>query len=160
MSTVKTNYSGSGTTITITLASLANAAARQCTAIVNTSNLFLDAVVQVKIKTGASGVSSMGFVNIYAYGTADNGTTYGEGLAGIDGSATLVIPSNLFLIGSITANANATTYPSNPMAVAQAFGGVLPEKWGIVVENLTGTGFDSTAGNFSAKYEGILGTIA
>lgn len=159
MSTVKTQYSGSGTSITITLTSLANGSARQSTAIVNTSNLFLDAVVQVTVKTNAAGTAAQGYVNVYAYGTADNGTTYGDNVTGTDGAVTLVSPPNLFLLGTITANVNAITFKSNPMAVAQAFGGVLPEKWGIVVENQTGAALDAT-GPHTAKYEGILGTIA
>lgn len=150
---IETNYGTNGQSITCTLASLANNGQRQSTAVTNT--LYDDVLVQVKIKTGTSGVSATGIVNIYAYGTVDNGTTYGDTVTGTDGAVTLTSPPNLRLIGTINAVANATTYKSNPMSLVTAFDGRVPQKWGIVVENKTGAALDSTAGNFSSLYQGI-----
>lgn len=156
MADIKAKFGTNGQTITITLASLANNAVRQSTVIDNSTNLYLDALVQFKIKTGASGVASTGYVNIYAFATVDGGTTYTENAGATDAAITLTVPPNAVLIGRINCVANATTYYSSPMSVAAAFGGVLPEKWGVFVEDKTGGAFDGTPSNHAAKYQGVL----
>ena len=107
-----------GQTITITLASLANGSARASTAIDNTSNLFQNILPYFRIKTGATGVSSTGFISVYVSGTVNNGTNYLEGATGSDAAITLASPTNLKWIGNISANANATT--------GQFWSGILP----------------------------------
>jgi len=42
------------------------------------------------------------------------------------------------------------------MSVAAAFGGSLPPKWDVIVENKTGAALDSTEANHVKKYIGIL----
>lgn len=153
---VKLKYGTTAQVITITLASLVTAAARSCLAIDNTTNLFLDALVQLQIKSPASATAATGYISVYAYGTVDGGTTYPEG-CGTDVGVTLTAPNNLRLIGTINMVANATTYKSMPMSVAQAFGGVLPAKWGICVVNNSGGTLDSTGGNHVVQYQGVLG---
>jgi hypothetical protein len=151
---IKSKY-GSPATITCTLASLTTTSARSCLAVDNTSNLYLDVLVQVQIKSGAASTSTTGYVNIYAYGTADGGTTYAEG-AGTDAAITLTVPPNVKLIGRLNVVANAVTYKSEPFSVAAAFGGVLPQKWGIIVENQSGGTLDSTEGSHLKLYQGVL----
>ena len=146
-------------TLTITLASLGSGSARQSTAVDNTTNQDLDAGVMVKVKTGASSVSSTGYVNVYAFGSADGGTTFSDGAGASDAAITLTSPPNVRLIGRINAVANATTYTAGPFSVASAFG-YLPGKWGIIIENQTGATLDSTSGNFAALYERVRGTSA
>ena len=153
--TIKSLYGTSNQTITITLASLTNNSARQCTVVDNSTNLFLDALVQLTVKTGASGVGSTGSLNVYAFGTTDGGTTYSDGAGATDAAITLTSPPNMRIIGVINAVANATSYKAGPFSVAAAFGGVLPQKWGIVVENKTGATLDATAGNFVVDYQGV-----
>ncbi|TAK97789.1 MAG: hypothetical protein EPO08_20715 [Rhodospirillaceae bacterium] len=160
MANIKTAYGTNGQAITCTLASLTNSSVRAGTAIDNTSNLYQDALVQIKVKTGGSGASAQGVVNIYAYATADGGTTYPEANGGSDGGVTLVVPTNLRLIGTLNAVANSITYSSEPMSVALAFGGVLPSNWGIVIENKTGTTLDSTESNHLKVYQGVYQTVA
>lgn len=156
---LKNKYGTSNQAITCSLApggtGLVNAGARQSTAIDNTTNLFQDALVHVKVKTGGSGVTSTGTVNVYAVGTADGGTTYTEGASGSDASITLTVPPNARLIGVINAVANATTYNGGPFPVASAFGGVLPDHWAIVIENKTGGTLDTTEGNHGKWYQGV-----
>ncbi|MDE1766573.1 MAG: hypothetical protein KGI27_09945 [Thaumarchaeota archaeon] len=154
MSTIKSLYGTNNQAITITLASLTNAAFRQSTAVDNTTNLFLDALVSVVIKTAAASTSSTGYVAVYAYGTTDGGTHYTDGASGTDGAFTPTTPPNIRLIGLINAVANSTTYVGGPFSVAAAFGGVLPDHWGIIVENETGATLDATAANFVADYQG------
>jgi hypothetical protein len=158
MSTIKTAYGGSYTAITITLTSLTNNSQRQSTAVDNTSNLYLDALVFLQIKSAASGPAAGNSVNVYAYGSVDGGATYGDTVTGTDGSVTLTIPPNLRLIGVMNMVATSTTYQAGPFSVAAAFGGVLPAKWGIVVENKSAGTFDGTTA--SAYYQGIQATVA
>ena len=154
--TLQSKYGTEKQAITVTLASLANNGARASTVVDNTSNLFLDALVQLQLKSGASGVSATGYVQVYAYGTVDAADSlYPEGATGTDGGVTLTVPTNLKLIGIINMVANATTYVSEPMSVAATFGGILPEKWGIVVVNQSGAALDATEGNHLKYYQGV-----
>lgn len=158
-SVVSSKYGTSNQAITCTITSLANAAQRSSLAVDNTTNLFLDAIVVVKVKTNAAGTSATGNVNIYAYGTADGGTTYGGGETGMGTNATVTLtsPPNIKKIGVINAVANGTVYDAGPFSVAAAFGGVLPDHWGIVVENLTGATLDASVG--SAWYQGVQASV-
>lgn len=150
--TSKMQYGTSNQSITCTVTSLANNGARASTAVDNTSNLFLEALVFVKVKSAGSSTSSTGTVNVYAYGTADGGTTYTDGATGTDAGITLTSPPNARLIGIINVVANSTTYNAGPFPVSLAFGGTLPDHWGIVVENKTGATLDASVG--SSWYQG------
>lgn len=152
---INIKYGSNGQTVTCGFEGLTNNSARQSTAIDNTSNTFVDALIFIKIKTGGSGTAATGYANVYAYGTVDNGTTYSDGASGSDGSITLTSPPNMRIIGIINIVANSTTYYGGPFSVAAAFNGVLPDHWGIVIENKCGGTLDSTAGNHFAKYQGI-----
>ena len=149
------NLGTNGQTITVTLASLTTGSYRQSTVVDNTSNLFQDVLLMLKVKTGGSGTSAVGVVNVWVYATVDNGTTYTDGASGSDGSFTPTSPSNLRFVGQLNAVANSTTYTGGPWSVAAAFGGVMPAKWGIVVQNSTGGTLDSTEGNHAKLYQGI-----
>ena len=151
--TIKSLYGTSNQAITCTITSLTNNSQQQSTSVDNTTNLFLDTLVQVKVKTASASTSATGTVNVYAYGTADGGTDYSDGVSGTNGSVTLTNPPNMRLIGVINAVANSTTYVGGPFSVAAAFGGMLPDHWGIVVENKTGATLDAAVG--SAWYQGI-----
>lgn len=153
MSTVKELLGTSNQAFTITLTSLADAAARESTVVDNSSNLFLDALVFFIIKTGAGALATVPFVNIYAYGTADGGTTYTDGASGSNAGITLISPPNLKIVGIGSTPSSAVSYKIGPFSIAAAFGGVLPEKWGVVVENKTGQAFDASIA--SGFYQGV-----
>jgi hypothetical protein len=153
-STIELKYGTNGQTVTCTLASLANTAARGTTVIDNTSNLYEDVPFQLTVKSGASGVSATGIVNVYATGTVDGGTTYGEG-AGSDAAVTLTVAPNVKLIGTINVVANATTYKYNPMPVSPVFGGTLFDHIGFIIENKSGAALDATEANHVKKYQGV-----
>jgi hypothetical protein len=142
---IKSKYGASNTTITIALVSLADNGKVSSSEIDNSSDLFWDALVQIKVKTGVSGINANGTIPVYAMGSVDGGTTYPDS-ANVDTR----------LIGIMNANASAATFQSNPMSVAAAFNGVLPQKWKIVVENQTSSIFDTTSGNHAAFYQGIF----
>ena len=153
MSTNKALYGINNQAITITLNGLAAGAARCSLAVDNTSNLFLDALVQLKLTTGNA--TEVGNVEIFAYGTANGGSDYGDDVSGTDAAATLTIPPNLKLIGTMTMpnpGAANTVYRSNPMSVAAAFGGRLPDHWGIVVMNNANA---LNSSGCSAWYQGV-----
>lgn len=161
MTDIKKAY-GTSTAMTITLASLAHSdnAGRESTAVDNATNLFLDALVQVKVKLQAGTPSADRTVYVYAYGSED-GTTFTDNATGTDADITLTDPPNSKLIGSIRCPAaGGLTYESQPMSVAKAFDWVLPRKWGIIVRNNTNVALSSTGGDHAAKYTGIYYTNA
>lgn len=152
---VKSKYGISNQAIVCLVAALANGSTRASTAVDNTVNLFLDALVSINIKTGAAGTSTTGSVAIYAYGTSDGGANYTEGVTGTDAAFTMVSTTNLKLIGVVNAVANAVTYKAGPFSVAQAFGGALPDHWGIVITNNTGGALDAVEGSHLKIYQGV-----
>jgi hypothetical protein len=149
------------TAITITLASLASSATagRESASVDNSSNLYLDALVQVKAKLATGTPANDKAIYIYVAGSED-GTKWVDTVTGADAAITLRDPTNLTLLGVInTPDAGAVTYVSNPMAVAAAFGGTLPRKWSIIIRNYTGLAFDATAGNLAVTYSGVTATV-
>jgi hypothetical protein len=145
MADIKQKF-GTAAAMTITLASLANDGGRAATAIDNSTTLALSADVRVKIKTGASGVSSTGYVAVYLIRSED-GSAYDDAFGGSDAAYT---PVNAQLLGVITANANATTY--HKVFDLAELGITLSRAWSIAVINKTGAALDSTAGNHEIKY--------
>lgn len=138
--------------MTITLDSLANTSAtagQQSTYIDNTTNLYLDALVQLKIVN--TGTTATGIIEVYAYGSIDGGTTYGDTVTGSNGVITLTNPPILNRIGVIPVPAS-TTYYSNLMSVASAFNNILPPRWGIVVLNKSGAALGTGC---TAQYIGV-----
>lgn len=157
MSDIKQAF-GSSAALTITLASLASSAARESVAVDNTSDLYEDTLVTVIVTLAAGGPAGDKAVNVYAYGSED-GSSYTDNATGSDAAITLRSPTNLRLIGVISApDSGGLVYKSNPMNVAVAFGGVMPRKWGIVVENATGLAFHTSG--CSASASGVYHTVA
>jgi hypothetical protein len=155
---------GTPTDITISLASLASSATagREGAAVSNVSNLFADAHVYVKVKTQNSGtIGNDSAVYVYAYGFADEvSPQYPDATTAADAAITLNNPTQLKLIGKIFVSAINTTYKSDALPLAWAFGGALPQKWGIVVRNYCGTALSATAGDHRVHYQGIYSTLA
>ena len=152
MATTKALY-GTDTAITITVNGLASAAARESSAIDNTSDLFLDALLYVAI-TLAAGTPSGG-IDVYAYASED-GTNYTYNATGIDAALTMpgTTSRQFVFLGRInTATAGGLLWKQVFGSIASAFGGIVPPKWGIVIDNQTALAF-SGAGN-SVKYRGV-----
>jgi len=147
---------GTSTAVTITLASLASSATggRESTAIDNTTNLYLDALVycQIKLQAGSPGSD----LSIYVYGySSEDGTNYQDPVTGSDAAITLKDPTNLRIIGVIpTPDSGGLTYKA-VFQVAHAFGGQMPRKWGIVVRNYTNVTLSATGGDHVISYTGI-----
>jgi len=156
MSTVKESFD-TAANITITLASLGSGAARESAAVDNTSSLYLYAMVYLAIKVGT--VSGTKAVNVYGAGSAD-GTNYTDNATGADAAITLSSPTNLKLIAVIATPTSSATYKYVIGSVAQAFGGVLPAKFSIIVENQTGAALDATEGNHTKQVRGVWASVA
>jgi len=154
--------------LTITLASLAfsnNFLARESTAVDNSSDLALDALVTVRCHVGT--VAAPKLIAVYAYGTVDAGGDAGGGYTGkATGTDAAFGPATvanqclalLRMIGIIPTETNAVKYEGGPFSVAAAFGGTLPEKWGIVVQNQSGAALDASTVDNCAKYQIIFGS--
>lgn len=156
---VKFAYGGD-TSITCTLASLAQAAARESTALDNSSNLYVDALVRLHVALQSGSPASNKVVDVYVYGSED-GSNYTDNATGSDAAITLRSPTNLHWVGAIqTPDSGALTYKSHPLSIAWAFGWVLPTKWGIVVSNMTNITFNATEGNHAKAYNGVYLTVA
>ena len=169
---IKIKYGTTNQAIAITLNSLASSqtAGRQSTEVDNTTDLFLDALVAVKISLPTTGtLANDKTVYVYAWGVVDTSTptrpgevasaTVNSTIGASDAAYTINAGGTpLSLIGTIavpTLNTSANgVIVSNPMSVAAAFGGNLPPKWGIVIINFTGVTLFSS-GN-SAWYQGVL----
>lgn len=153
--TFKALYGSSGQAITITLASLAASATvgRESTVVDNSSNLFLDVLVVVWFETGT--VVGNKQILLFLYGTADGGTSYTEQATGSDAGFTRKDPTTLIPLAVVPAVTNAFVHKCGPFSVARAFGGVLPDHWGLVFNNDSGATLSATAGNNKAYYQGV-----
>jgi hypothetical protein len=150
---------GSTTAITCTMASLASSATagRSCAAVDNGTNLFDDVLLTVIVKTSASALANDKACYVYLYGDED-GTTFNASSAenvGTDVAVTLDSPTNLKGPFVIACPAVSVTY-RGVWSIAQAFGGVMPRKWGFVIQNYTGQALDASVA--SASYSGITYT--
>lgn len=134
MADLKTTY-GSTTSITVTgLSTLANATSATSAAIDNTSDLFLDALVELVVDT-ASGATATGYVEIYIKGSVD-GTDYDD-----DNNDKWAGTLNLVTAGVATRK--------RVVSAAASFGGTLPPFWMVRIRNVSGAAF--TAGTVQIR---------
>lgn len=148
--TIKTSYRATNQSITVThLNSLVNSTSQttgiwSSAYVDNATTLDVDEQVYVQITTATSAVSSSGTYSVYAYGCIGGTTTCTDGVSGIEGTISLTNPTNLIKLGSCNAVAISTAYTCGPFSIAGAFGGTMPARWGIVVQNLTGASLSAT----------------
>lgn len=166
MATATVNYDSvtDSNAVTITLASLATSASsvtgRESTAISNTTNKFIDVLVSGQIKTGSATLTA-GTIEIWVYAqqkVASSTPTYPSPLTGSDAAVTFVAETKnkLSLGDAISTNTTANTaYNIRPFSVASLFGGIMPERWGVVVIHNTGQNLNATAGDQYIHYTGI-----
>jgi hypothetical protein len=161
MSDIKEALGTEAQTITCSIATLANAAARESTAVDNSSNLFREVLVMLAVKNHASSAPTGDkAVYVYVYGTVDAATPlYPDAVTGSDAGITLDSPTHLRPLGTLLFTAAAQTKKGGPWSLAAAFGGRVPKKWGIVIVNATGFSLDTTEGNHQKKYQGFYDTV-
>lgn len=159
MATVSASFS-SAQSITITLTSLGDGSWRQSAAYDNTSNLYVDALIGGSLQVGTSPTANQ-TIDIYAYGSYD-GTNYTAGASGSDAAYTadgeeLLLP----VVQIITVDATSDQdYVWGPVSLAAVFGGILPSKFGIIVENNSGATTNATGTNNEVQFLGIKYTVA
>lgn len=138
MATVSLNATNSQT-ITATLTSVANGSSVTSSAIDNSTNKFVSALVRVQVKTNAAGTSATGSVSVFLVRSVDGASTYDDGL----------------FLGSLPTIANATTY-TRTFSTEQL--GPLGTSWKIIVTNNSGATLDASVGG--ASFAGIKFDIA
>jgi hypothetical protein len=158
MANVKIEYGSVATAvgITVTLTSLANGSARECTAVDNSSNKYLDALVRVKTK-GQSGATDI--LNVYAYGAAESTTPiYTDGATGTDAAFTAANILNARPVAQIViSGTNAVTAV---FSIGKAFDGNLPPKWGLIFLNSSGQALSATGADHAVVYQGVFATVS
>lgn len=155
MTTTATPSYGTSAALTITLASLASdtnlVAGREATAIDNTSDLAIDAVVGGKVTTGTSPTASRQ-IEVWLIASYD-GTSYSGGATGSDANLTPQAKSLLKLLTIIpTTSTSNQAYTWGGFSVAAACNGVMPKKWSIYIVHNTGVALNATGGNHEVKY--------
>lgn len=164
MTTTASVAYGTSTAMTITLTSLASSstlvAGRESTVVDNTGTLAIDYLVGGKIRAGA-GTPIAGQIEVWAAGSYD-GTTF-AGIVGA-GDAALTLTNEkprMSLLDIIAVDTTAShTYEFGPKSIAQAFGGVVPKKWGVFVTHNMSATLSATAADHEIKYTAINFTSA
>lgn len=140
---------------TITLTSLANAAAREMTVFDNTSNLFLDVLLSMKTKTVNTALNTGSCFQFWAYALIGDGASYTYPATGADAGITVATDPSLIFVARAAAVLHNVALYVGEYSVAAAFGGVLPTKFGIIVQNLTGQALSATAGDHAVYLRGV-----
>jgi hypothetical protein len=162
MATVALSYSAVQTMTVTALHSLASSATAgwQSAVVDNSSNLYLDALVQVVLDFANTAPANDKAAYLFAYAGLE--TTYTNPASGSEGTITLTnitsTAQNLRLIGTLPYNTADEVVESGAFSVAAGFGGVLPIKWGLVLMNYTGAAL-AASGN-TVKWVGVKASVA
>jgi len=163
MTTATINY-GTATALTLGTASLGDSPTfvlgRESTEIDNTTNKFMDALVEGFVTVGTTPTVDKE-IRVYAWGSHTAlSSAAKDTLDGLDSGETLESPGvrDGILVRIATMRVDATTsdiaYHFGPVSLAQAFG-QMPQYWGLFVTHNTVAALNSTAGNHEYKYTGI-----
>ena len=151
--TILIDYGTANQAITCTFATLASASQRQSADVSNATTLFTDCLVQVAAETASSGLATSPYVDVYAYGSSNAGSNFSGACSGSDAAYSGPLTS-LIKLGRITFTTTSQTLTGGPWSVAMAFGGSLPQQWGIVIDNETGAALQAG----TAWYQGAYGS--
>jgi hypothetical protein len=161
---------GGVTAITLTGASMPAYASREGTLVVNTVNLYLDAILSGHIVMGAGVPTGDIFISL----SSSDGTDISTPATGSDAAIAIsVIPmqwmnflqtgqkipgTELIFLTKINCAgaASGATIKYGNISVAQAFGGNLPPQWAPVIHNCTGLVLSATAS--VTNYNGVSAT--
>lgn len=139
----------STTNFAITLASLAAASSRESTAITSVvgGTSVDDYMLQMSFGSSQATTAADKAVYVWFYGSAD-GTVYTQPARGSDAAITIGTNHNLRGPFAVSIPAGAQTYNVCIPSVSAYFGGNIPKKWGIVVENQTNGALWGTEADF------------
>lgn len=170
MATIKIEY-GTATTITMDLSALATSASflggRESSQIDNTTNKYDDSIVQGLFTVGTTPTANTS-LNVYLWGSHTSlATTALDVLDGTDSAetfaSTTALANTVYLasVNPVVATTSDTSYIVKPFGVAQFFGGILPQYWGLfVAHNMTAALRTNASNTDSFKYTGITYTVA
>lgn len=129
--------------------------AASAVATTNTGNNTVDALVTVAVTLGAITPSATTNIIVWVVASED-GTNFGGAGSGSvesygsDSTETIgTYGNNLRFLGSIHCHTASILMRSNPLSIAAAFGGVMPRKWQIVIQNQTGIALASSGNSIS-----------
>lgn len=155
--TVKPSYVGE-TTYTINPDGLASAGARQGAVIDNTSLLYDDFGISGQFQTATGTLGTNPRVQIWI-APISVGTNYTDAVASSgDAGYTILATPNIRLVGICNINTANTTAYMGEVFLSALFGGSLPDKFVLIVDNQTGLALSGTAGqntNNKVSYRGL-----
>lgn len=160
MAVTKVTYGAEQTLVVTALHSLASSATAgwQSAAVDNTTDLYLEVMVYFVLDFAATAPANS--KGVYAFAYSGIGASYTNPASGTEGTITLpdVTANALSLrpLGFIPYVTSDEVVESPHFSVAQAFGGVMPQKWGVALMNHSGAAL-AASGN-TAKYYGITAT--
>lgn len=170
MATQTINYS-SNTTITMDLANLGTSstwvAGRESNEIDNTTNKYVDAIVEGSVSVGTTPTANT-VINVFVWGAdVAPSTTPIDVIDGVDSAETITntgVLYSMFRLGAainVLATTSDIAYPIAPFSIAQLFGGVMPKYWGLFVSHNTGVNLRNNAVNTNSfTYVGIKYDVA
>jgi hypothetical protein len=132
---------------TISLGSLAAAAARQSTMVAN-SSARPGAIVYVKIESGTAPTGGTTYEVYLLRGDDASSSTYRTDGAGASDAA--FTPNMAILLGAIVVSNSGNTYFYGEFDTSVA--GPLGPEWGVAVKNNTNQSLNSTGGNHLVEY--------
>lgn len=145
------------TNFAITLASLGSGSARECAAVLAMvgGTGYDDYMLQlsVGITTPTSAGSKLAYV--WFAGSAD-GTNFTEPALGTNAAITIGTNHNLAGPYTVAINVGTNQYDFCIPSVAQYFGGIMPKKFSIIIENQAGAAFGSTEGQFQKWFTPVF----
>ena len=146
---IKDKY-GTSTALTITLASLANAAGRQSTLVDNTTTRFQDLLLFVNVKT-ANNPNANSIIEVYLV-RSDNDATTEHRDDGAGTSDAALTPLNSQLLGALRSSSS----PGTGETLKGSFLVNRPgPEWGVAVYNRSGQTLDATGSNHWVRYIGL-----
>lgn len=168
MATVNVAYRGSST-ITVAPQGVATSTTFitgvESTVYDNTTNKDDDVLVAGTWTAGTTPTSGTQ-VRVYVYAIRDDTPTYPDVFTGASAAYTLTSAGvgDGFLKLAGMANVDSATsnrvYSIGPFSVAQQFGGVMPNKFGLFITHNTAVNSNATAGNHVWKATGVTYTVA
>lgn len=156
MAVLKPKYDANYDALTLTsLAGLAIDSWWQSNVIDNGTDLFMDVLVGGSIQSGTTPTDGTS-IDVFTYG-AINTSDYGQGASGSVGTYTTDGQErNLRYLGTIVVDGTSNQdWEFGPWSVAEAFGGTMPQKWGIILHNRTGAALNATGTNNAIRVHGV-----
>jgi hypothetical protein len=121
--------------------------------------LALDAILGGTIATTSTPTANT-VIEVWLFGSWDNGTTYTSGAGGGDATLSPATDGSKMLMRLVQeiqqTDTTSRTYTLGPISVAEAFGGVMPDHWGFFIVHNTGQTLGATALKYTpVQYQSV-----